>query len=76
MSNRVVVQEGYELPFAEFDGYRRRRRHKRRAMGSYRRKRRGGGSHRRKFAMAAKACGGHGFTRRQFADCMKRKLRK
>lgn len=77
MSNRVVVQEGYELPFAEFEGYRkRRRRHKRRHMSGMRRKRRGGGSMRRKFAAAAKSCGGHGFTRRQFQDCMKRKLKK
>lgn len=38
MSNRVVVQEGYEIPFAGFDGYRRRRRKSRR------RSRRGGRS--------------------------------
>lgn len=31
MSNRVVVQEGYEIPFAGFDGYRRRRRKSRRS---------------------------------------------
>ncbi len=31
MSNRVVVQEGYSLPFAGFDGYRRRRRKTRRS---------------------------------------------
>lgn len=39
MSNRVVVQEGYKIPFAGFDGYRRRRRSK-----SRRRSRRGGRS--------------------------------
>lgn len=39
MSNRVVVQEGYEIPFAGFDGYRRRR--KRRS--TRRRSRRSGG---------------------------------
>lgn len=27
-SNRVVVQEGYELPFSDLDGYRRKRRRK------------------------------------------------
>lgn len=39
MSNRVVVQEGYEIPFAGFDGYRRRRRRR-----SHSRRRRGGRS--------------------------------
>lgn len=38
MSNRVVVQEGYEIPFAGFDGYRK----KRRKSKSRRRSRRGG----------------------------------
>jgi hypothetical protein len=29
MSNRVVVQEGYEIPFAGFDAYRRKSKGKR-----------------------------------------------
>lgn len=28
MANRVVVQEGYKIPFAEFEGYRRRKKRK------------------------------------------------
>jgi hypothetical protein len=39
MANRVVVQEGYDLPFAGFDGYRRRRKSRRKS-----RSRRGGRS--------------------------------
>lgn len=33
MSNRVVVQDGYKIPFADFEGYRKRRRKRRSRRG-------------------------------------------
>ena len=50
MANRVVVQEGYEIPFAGLDGYRKRRK---RRSGSKRRARRGG-AQQNKMKMCAK----------------------
>lgn len=47
MSNRVVVQEGYAIPFAGFDGYRRKRR-------SSRRRSRRGGAQQNKMKVCAK----------------------
>lgn len=58
--NRVVVQEGYEIPFAGFDGYKRRRRSRRHG-------RRSGG--RGKLARAAKHCKGRPGAK--FRACIK-----
>lgn len=52
MSNRVVVQEGYDLPLAGFDGYRRRKRRKSRR--SRRRSRGGRGRQQNRMKVCAK----------------------
>jgi hypothetical protein len=62
--NRVVVQEGYELPFSDFDGHSKRR--TRRSSGGKR-------GQRSRFAAAARACKGQSI--RLFRACMKRKLK-
>jgi len=70
--NRVVVQEGYEIPFAGFDGYRRRRKHHRKHRRSHRRGRRT--AHQSKFGRAAKHCKGR--SKGAFRACVKAFLRK
>ena len=66
MSNRVVVQEGYTLPFASFDGYRRKRR-------SSRRRRMSGGMKRQQSKM--KACAKKWNGKGKYTAHMKRCLK-
>jgi hypothetical protein len=73
--NRVVVQEGYEIPFAGFDGYRRKRRKSRRR--SARRSRRGGSrGQQNKMKVCAKRWRAHRGSSRSYRAFMRDCLRK
>lgn len=68
--NRVVIQEGYSVPFADFEGYRK----KRRKSGGKRRSSSKAKAWQQKFAAASRACRGMGKTARK--ACMRRKLKR
>lgn len=64
MSNRVVIQEGYTLPFSSFDGYKRRRRSHRRMSGGMKRQQ-------SKMKSCAKKWSGKGSYRAHMKKCLK-----
>lgn len=64
MSNRVVIQEGYTLPFSSFDGYKRRRRSGRRLAPAMKRQQ-------NKMKVCAKKWKGKGSYRAHMKRCLK-----